>query len=74
MDEYQELATTKNFSLKIRHAGMLKDMEARKGKTASELARIAIEHLYIHLDEIIPDPITVPDAKAAAIQEALRGG
>jgi len=54
MDDIQNLVATKNFSLTIRHIGLLRDMEDRTGKSASELARVALERLYEQMDEAFP--------------------
>ena len=56
--EMMSMTATKNFSLTIRHIGLLKDMENRSGKDPSKLTRIAIERLYAQFDEAMAETQT----------------
>ena len=55
---YANMIATKNFSLTIKHVGMLSQMEKITGKNASELARAAIENLFDKLSTEAEQPTT----------------
>ena len=63
MTDYSNMVATKNFSLTIKHIGMLAEMERMTGKNPSELARIALENLF---EKLNVEADTQPTAQTAA--------